>query len=100
MKSVSTALVFCAAIAFAASAAAPEEAAVQEQQQAAVQAAAVQHDQGYRCPDVCTAQFAPVCAVLNGRYMTFGNDCELTVRNCKKGEGWVKVSDTECGSPY
>lgn len=35
------------------------------------------------CPEFCTADFTPVCAVLWGDYRTFGNECELARYSCQ-----------------
>ncbi|XP_034232287.1 vasotab-like [Thrips palmi] len=48
------------------------------------------------CPDVCTADYAPVCAVLRGVYRTFSNECQLAMTICKKRQPWRVVAKCAC----
>ncbi|XP_075223586.1 vasotab-like [Lycorma delicatula] len=50
-----------------------------------------------RCPDVCTADYNPVCGRnSSGRLRTFSNSCALNVFNCKNNGSYRKFRNGRC----
>lgn len=40
-----------------------------------------------KCPKICTTEYTPICARLNGKLQEFGNNCELQRIICETSEG-------------
>lgn len=45
---------------------------------------------------VCLAVFQPVCGIYNGRYRTFGNDCEMSRYICTTQETYSLYREEAC----
>ncbi|XP_073820292.1 uncharacterized protein [Musca autumnalis] len=49
-----------------------------------------------KCSDICTEEYAPVCAEYNGALKTFPNRCDFYSYSCKNNKSYMFIDDGEC----